>query len=146
MSMIFPGENRSLCSNNPNCFIRIARAVLEGMAYQVRDLLDAMEDFSPQPLSVLRVDGGASVSDFMMQFQADILQKPIDRPKLVETTALGTAFSAGLAAGLWHSPGEILGLRTVDRVFTPQMSSDSARAYIANWQRAVERSKGWEIK
>ena len=121
----------------------LARAVLEGIAYQVKDLLDAMEKVSDKPLSVLRVDGGASVSDFMMQFQADILQKPIDRPKLVETTALGTAFSAGLACGLWQSPGEILGLRTVDRVFTPQMDPDSAAVYLKNWHRAVERSKNW---
>jgi glycerol kinase len=122
----------------------LARAVLEGIAYQVKDLLDAMEEVSEEPLSVLRVDGGAAVSDFMMQFQADILRKPIDRPKLVETTALGTAFSAGLACGLWSTPSDILGLRTVERVFTPQMEEKEAAALHDTWKRAVKRSMGWQ--
>lgn len=122
----------------------LARAVLEGIAYQVKDLLDAMEEVSGEPLSVLRVDGGASVSDFMMQFQADILRKPIDRPKLVETTALGTAFSAGLSCGLWKSPSDILGLRTVERIFTPQMDITEANRLHNTWKRAVRRSMGWE--
>ena len=122
----------------------LARAVLEGIAYQVKDLLDAMEEVSEEPLSVLRVDGGAAVSDFMMQFQADILRKPIDRPKLVETTALGTAFSAGLTCGLWSTPSDILGLRTVERVFTPQMEEKEAAALHDTWKRAVKRSMGWQ--
>jgi glycerol kinase len=80
----------------------IVRATLEGIAYQVKDLLDAMEQDAGSALSVLRVDGGASVSDFLMQFQSDILRRPIDRPKIVETTAFGAAFLAGLSAGVWH--------------------------------------------
>ena len=80
----------------------IARATLEGIAYQVKDLLDAMQIDAESPISVLRVDGGASVSSFLMQFQADMLRVPIDRPKLVETTAFGAAFLAGLASGVWE--------------------------------------------
>jgi hypothetical protein len=83
----------------------LARAALEGIAYQVKDLLDAMEKDAGHTLRLLRVDGGASVSRFLMQFQADILRRPIDRPKLVEPTALGAAFQAGLYAGLWPDIG-----------------------------------------
>ncbi len=124
----------------------IARAALEGIAFQVKDLLDAMEDASGKSLSVLRVDGGASVSDFMMQFQADILRRPIDRPRLVETTALGAAFLAGLHTGVWSDIGDILGLRTVDCVFTPMMDPADAENYHSTWKRAVSRAGGWEIK
>lgn len=124
----------------------IARAALEGIAFQVKDLLDAMEDASGKSLSVLRVDGGASVSDFMMQFQADILRRPIDRPRLVETTALGAAFLAGLHTGVWASVSDILGLRTVDCVFTPMMDSADAANYHSTWKRAVSRAGGWDTK
>lgn len=123
----------------------IARAVLEGIAYQVKDLLDAMEVASGTTLSVLRVDGGASVSDFLMQFQADILRRPIDRPRLVETTALGAAFLAGLSVGVWDSIDDILGLRTVDKIFTPEMDESLAKSYHGFWKRAVERSGKWEM-
>ena len=105
-----------------------------------------MEDASGKSLSVLRVDGGASVSDFMMQFQADILRRPIDRPRLVETTALGAAFLAGLHTGVWSDIGDILGLRTVDCVFTPMMDPADAENYHSTWKRAVSRAGGWEIK
>ncbi len=122
----------------------IARAALEGIAYQVKDLLDAMELDAGEPLSVLRVDGGASVNNFMMQFQSDILRKPIDRPKMVETTAFGAAFLAGLAVGVWSDIGDIALLRESDRVFTPQMDEDEAAALHHKWLRAVERAAKWE--
>ena len=124
----------------------IARAVLEGIAFQVKDLLDAMEEASGKSLSVLRVDGGASVSNFMMQFQSDILRRPIDRPRLVETTALGAAFLAGLHVGVWSDIGDILGLRTVDRIFTPMMNPEEAENYHSMWKRAVSRAGNWDTK
>lgn len=122
----------------------IARAALEGIAYQVKDLLDAMEQDAGEPLSVLRVDGGASVNNFMMQFQSDILRKPIDRPKMVETTAFGAAFLAGLAAGVWNDVSDIADIRESDRVFTPQMFEGEAKALHEKWHRAVERAAKWE--
>jgi glycerol kinase len=123
----------------------IARAALEGIAYQVKDLLDAMEQDSGRPLSVLRVDGGASVSNFMMQFEADMLRKPIDRPRMVETTAFGAAFLAGLAAGVWSDIGEINDIRVSDRIFVPQMDEEKAKEYYKTWLRAVERSEKWDV-
>lgn len=122
----------------------IARAALEGIAYQVKDLLDAMESDCGEKLSVLRVDGGASVNNFMMQFQSDLLRKPIDRPKMVETTAFGAAFLAGLATGVWKSADEILEIRQSDRVFTPEMDEEKATALHGKWLRAVERASKWE--
>lgn len=124
----------------------IARAALEGITYQVKDLLGAMERDSGHPLSVLRVDGGASVSNFMMQFQADILRTPIDRPMMVETTAFGAAFLAGLASGVWSSQEEIKQIRKSDRVFTPLMDEKKAAGYYRQWLRAVERSEKWETE
>ncbi len=121
----------------------LARAVLEGIAYQVKDLLDTMEADTGETLSVLRVDGGASVSEFMMQFQADILRRPIDRPKMVETTAFGAAFLAGLAAGVWRSPEQIQQLRLSDRVFEPKMDPAEALRLHQTWQKAVQRSAQW---
>lgn len=121
----------------------LCRAVLEGIAYQVADLLTVMEEDSGRPLDVLRVDGGASVSDFLMQFQADILQRPIDRPASVETTALGAAFLAGLSAGVWHSVEDILSLRHTQRRFEPAINSADAKKYLAGWHKAVERACRW---
>ncbi len=122
----------------------IVRAAMEGIAYEVRDLLDAMELDSGTRLPALRVDGGASVSDFLMQFQADILHRPIDRPAMVETTAFGAAFLAGLAAGVWSGPEEITGLRRSERVFEPQMDTERAEGYYRQWQRALQRALKWE--
>ena len=122
----------------------IARAALEGIAYQVKDLLDAMEDDAGEPLSVLRVDGGASVNNFMMQFQSDILRKPIDRPKMIETTAFGAAFLAGLAVGVWKNIDDISSIRESDRIFEPDMDLQEAQALHKKWLKAVERSAKWE--
>ncbi len=124
----------------------IARAALEGIAFQVKDLLDAMEKASGSALSVLKVDGGVSNSDFTMQFESDILRKPIDRPSVVETTAMGAAFAAGLSAGVWTDMSDIQGLRTVGRIFTPQMEEEKAVKLHNAWKRAVERSANWETK
>lgn len=124
----------------------ICRAVLEGIAYQVADLLEAMEKDSGNPLDVLRVDGGASVSDFMMQFQADILQKPIDRPVSVETTALGAAFLAGLSTGVWNTLEDIQSLRQTQRLFLPAMAADDAKKQLHGWHRAIERSVHWAVE
>lgn len=124
----------------------IARATLEGIAYQVKDLLDAMQIDAESPISVLRVDGGASVSSFLMQFQADMLRVPIDRPKLVETTAFGAAFLAGLASGVWESVDDIALLRQSDRIFKPEMDADQAKQYHDNWLRAVGRAEKWSLE
>jgi len=123
----------------------IARATLEGIAYQVKELLDAMEIDAGSKLSVLRVDGGASVSDFMMQFQSDLLRKPIDRPKMVETTAMGAAFLAGLACGIWEDISDISAIRESEKIFTPLMEQDLADKYFAQWKRAAERAGKWEM-
>ena len=122
----------------------IARAALEGIAYQVADLVSTMEKDLGKPLSSLWVDGGASVSNFMMQFQADLLRCSIYRPQMVETTAAGAAYLAGLAMGLWNSPEEIAQNRRLEQVFAPKMPQEQAQQYLRQWHRAVSRSLRWE--
>ena len=122
----------------------IARAGLEGIAYQVTDLVRAMEQDAGAPMQILRVDGGASVNRFLMQFQADILRCPIDRPAMVETTALGAAFLAGLHAGVWSNMTDIIRIRESNCIFRPKMDAQLARDYVDRWHRAVERAKAWE--
>ena len=95
-------------------------------------------------LQELRVDGGASVSNIMMQIQADMINTQVNRPKCVETTALGAAYLAGLAVGFWNSMEEIEGIREVSRVFTPAMDKDTRDRLYAGWKKAVERSMKWE--
>ncbi|MBQ2564992.1 MAG: glycerol kinase GlpK [Oscillospiraceae bacterium] len=124
----------------------IARATLEGVTYQVKDLLVAMEHDCGHELSELKVDGGASVSNFMMQFESDLLRKPIDRPKMVETTAFGAAFLAGLAVGVWNDISDIKKIRQSDKIFTPQMDKALADHYYSRWKKAVERAKNWETE
>ncbi|HVM33281.1 MAG TPA: glycerol kinase GlpK [bacterium] len=115
----------------------VVRAALESMGYQTRDLVDAMLKDSHLKLKELRVDGGACRNNLLMQFQADILPARINRPKVVETTAMGAAYLAGLAAGFWKNAGEIQKIRRVDRVFTPKMKpADRARLW-AGWKKAV---------
>jgi len=121
----------------------IARAVIECIPYQLCDLLGAMEADAGIRFSELRVDGGASVSDIMMQVQADFSQACVNRPKVVETTALGAAYLAGLTARVWKDKAEIEQNRQVDRVFTPQMAREERDRLYAGWKRAVERSLGW---
>lgn len=120
----------------------IVRATLEAIAYQTRDVLDAMLADSGLALATLRVDGGASRNDFLMQFQADILGVPVQRPTITETTALGAAYLAGLAVGYWSSQDEITANWALEREFTPAMSASERDALYGGWQRAVERSRG----
>ena len=119
----------------------IARAALEGIAFQVADVLDAMQHDSGIQIDQLRVDGGASANNLLMQFQADILQAPVVRPKIIETTALGAAFLAGLAVGYWRDPSDIESIWQSDRVFEPVMPANRRRE---DWKRALDRSKDWE--
>ena len=121
----------------------ICRAALEGIAYEVRDVLDTMVADSGTPITTLNVDGGACVSNIMMQFQSDILNTKVCRPKNVETTALGAAYLAGLAVGFWESKEEILQRRETERLFEPAMSSGQRDELYAGWKKAVERAKGW---
>lgn len=121
----------------------IARSVLEAIAYQVTDLLEAMKSDSGIDFTELRVDGGASVSDIMLQIQADMIRCSVNRPKNVETTALGAAYLAGLAVGLWENTDEIKNNRAVAKVFEPQMDIERRNELYKNWKRAVECSMGW---
>lgn len=122
----------------------VCRAVLESITYQMTDLLEAMTSDSGILLKDLRVDGGASVSNIMMQIQADMTGVNVNRPKNVETTALGAAYCAGLATGVWESFEEIEANREVDRIFTPSMEITVRNKKYSDWKRAVERSRNWE--
>jgi len=121
----------------------IARAALESIAFQVADVLEAMNKDTRLPLRALRVDGGAAANDTLMQFQADLLQVPVERPAVLESTALGAAYLAGLAVGFWASTDEIAAQRESVRVFTPQAESKSMEDRMARWKEAVRRSQGW---
>ncbi len=122
---------------------QIVRATLESIAYQSRDVVEAMAADSGIALQTLRVDGGAVANDFLMQFQADILGVPVERPAITETTALGAAYLAGLATGFWASQDELAQQWRVDKTFEPKMPADEREALYAGWQRAVERAKAW---
>ena len=120
----------------------IARATLEGIAMQVVDVVEAMGPRSKE--AVMRVDGGACASDLLMQMQADLLGERIERPEVLETTAMGAAFLAGLAVGVWRSQDDVGALRKVNRVFDPAMDESTRRRLRERWARAVERARGWE--
>ncbi|GAC1700660.1 MAG: glycerol kinase GlpK [Candidatus Limnocylindrales bacterium] len=120
----------------------IARATLESIAYQSRDLVDAMRD-AGQPITVLRADGGGTANRFLMQFQADLLGLPVEVASNAETTALGAALLAGLGAGLWRSTDELGARRAVAARYEPAMEESQRAELYGNWSRAVERSKGW---
>lgn len=124
----------------------LCRAVLESITFQMTDLLEAMQQDSGILLKDLRVDGGASVSNIMMQIQANLTGTYVNRPKNVETTALGAAYLAGLAVGVWKDTAEIETNRQVDKIFKPQMPVQQRDLIYTNWQRAVERSRNWEIE
>lgn len=121
----------------------IIRAAQESIAYQVADLAESMEKDTGLPLSHLKADGGASRDRFLMQFQADILNRPVRRPVIRETTALGAAFLAGLAVGVWSDREAIKALWVCDQEFTPQMTDAQRQALLRDWHRAVGRSRGW---
>jgi len=122
----------------------LARAALESIAYQVGDVLDAMEADSGIQIRELRVDGGAAQNDLLMQFQSDVLQAPTVRPKIFETTALGAAYLAGLAVGYWKDQAEVSSQWQADRRFEPSAGAEAIGALRANWRRALERSKAWD--
>jgi len=124
----------------------IARAALEAIAFQSAEVLQAMQKDARQPLVELRVDGGATANDLMMQFQADLLGVPVVRPRVTETTALGAAYLAGLGVGFWGSPAEVAAKWQVDRRFEPRMSRDEATARARRWSQAVERSRDWHVE
>jgi glycerol kinase len=121
----------------------IARAAVESIAFQVADLLEAMQQDSRLALKELRVDGGATADDLLLQFQADLLGIPVVRPKVTETTALGAAYLAGLAVGFWNSTSDVAGQWQVDRRFEPSMPPALAAKKRARWAEAVQRAKGW---
>jgi glycerol kinase len=121
----------------------LARAALEAIALQVADVLDAMDADSGARLAELRVDGGAAASDLLLQMQADILRIPVVRPKVTETTALGAAFLAGSAVGVWKDAHAVASTWAADRRFEPHSSPDTALRLRATWARGVERSRRW---
>lgn len=122
----------------------IIRATLESMAYQVKDNLDVMVGDSGIPIEVMRVDGGAAVNNFLMQFQADILGIPVDVPEITETTALGAAYLAAYGVGEFKSLDEIKGKWKLKKRFEPKMDQETREDLLRKWHRAVERAKDWE--
>ena len=121
----------------------IIRATLESLAYQVNDVLQAMKADSGIDLAALKVDGGASANDFLMQFQSDIINAPVKRPCCVETTAMGAAYLAGLAVGYWCSKEDVIKNWAIDKVFTPAMDGEDREEKIKGWNKAVKCSFGW---
>ena len=122
----------------------IARAALEGIAFQVADILEVMKDDSGIALNELRVDGGAAANNLLMQFQADMLGVPVVRPKVVETTALGAAYMAGLATGFWKNRSEVHAAWQLERTFTPARSKDEVAHRRSRWAEALKRARDWE--
>ena len=122
----------------------IARAAVESIAHQVADLVSAMHLDSDAPLTEMRVDGGATRDDLMMQFQADLLQVPLIRPAVTEVTSRGAAYLAGLAVGVWTGVDELKDLEQIDRRFEPQHSSALVASSRVRWQRAISRCRDWE--
>ena len=121
----------------------IIRATLESLAYQVNDVLTAMKADSGISLASLKVDGGASANDFLMQTQADIINAPVQRPRCVETTAMGAAYLAGLAVGYWKSKEEVLKNWAIDRTFVPSIADQERAKRIRGWNKAVKYAYGW---
>jgi len=124
----------------------IVRATLESICYQTRDVLEAMEKDSGVTLQTLKVDSGGVKNDFLMQFQANVLGVDVVRPTVSETTALGAAYMAGLATGLWHSQDELIRNWRVDRVFKPDWVDEQREKSYRGWLKAVDRARGWVDK
>jgi glycerol kinase len=120
----------------------LVKATLESMAYQTKDVLEAMQKDAGLSLKTLKVDGGATANNFLMQFQADILGANVERPTIIESTAMGAAFLAGIEVGLW-SQKEIVKNREINRVFTPEMEEGDRKRLYNGWKSAVKRSMGW---
>jgi glycerol kinase len=121
----------------------LARAALESIAFQSRDVLKAMEADSGLTVEELRVDGGAAANDTLMQFQSDILEVPLLRPRILETTALGVAYLAGLAVGVWGDVDEIRSHWELERAFEPAMPPERVSVLVADWRRALARARNW---
>ena len=121
----------------------VIRATLESIAYQTRDVLDAMQADSGIQLAGLRVDGGAVANNFLMQFQADVLNTEVNRPKVTEVTALGAAYLAGLAVGFWQSLGELEDKAQLDRTFVPAADEQKRSRRYSGWRRAVKCAQLW---
>jgi glycerol kinase len=124
----------------------LARATVESMAFQTCDLLRAMQQDAATPLAELKADGGASVNDGLLQFQADLLGLPVVRPVVTETTAMGAAYLAGLAVGFWTDQADLAKHWAIDRRFTPAMPAGERDRRYRQWQRAVERTRGWALE
>jgi len=123
-----------------------ARAVLEGIAFQIRDLVETMEKDAGVKLPELKVDGGASVSNIMMQIQANLLNARVNRPKCVESTALGAACLAGIAVGVFSGTKDIAEQWESERIFEPQIEERERETLLSGWRRALSRAMGWEEK
>ena len=121
----------------------IIRATLESIAYQVNDVVHAMQADSGISLSTLNVDGGASANDFLMQVQADICNAPVNRPECVETTAMGAAYLAGLAVGYWKDKEDVGKNWAIDKTFKPSITEEDRMARIKGWNKAVKYAYGW---
>ncbi len=122
---------------------QVVRATLESIAYQCRDVVEAMERDSGMKVSKIIADGGASRNDFLLQFMADIMNVRVERPRMLEATALGAAYLAGMAVGVWRYPEDVWKTRKVEKVFEPDMDSDTRECLYAGWKRAVERARRW---
>ncbi|MFM8981742.1 MAG: FGGY-family carbohydrate kinase, partial [Spartobacteria bacterium] len=121
----------------------IARATLDGIAFQVADLVEAMRKDSGEKIASLRVDGGACASDLLMQTQADILGTPVERPSNIESTALGAAMMAGLGAGVWPDIETLSRIRNIERCFVPETTAKDRKSRLKLWKRAVKRAQHW---
>ena len=121
----------------------MVRAVLEAIAYQVKEVVDAVNKDSDKPVSLLKIDGGAAKNNFLMQFQADALGVALERPVVLDATAQGAAFGAGLAVGFWNDYQKLISDRQVDKVFEPGAGQSQAQENFAMWSKAVTRSKNW---
>ncbi len=121
----------------------IIRATLESLAYQVNDVLVAMKADSGIDLAALKVDGGASANDFLMQTQANIINAPVNRPQCVETTAMGAAYLAGLAVGYWESKEDVIKNWAIDKTFEPKIDDEQRNKMIKGWNKAVKYAYGW---
>src|SRR5690606_19894306 len=119
------------------------RAALESIAYQVTDVLKAMEKDSGESTKEMKVDGGAVANNFLMQFQTNLIQCDVKRPKITETTALGAAYLAGLAVGFWKDRGELKNMSATDKTFSPNMTQQEVDKYLKFWHKAVDRAKHW---
>ncbi len=122
---------------------QVVRATLESIAYQCKDVIEAMQKDTGIAVRKIKADGGASANDFLLQFLADILDAEVERPQVLEATALGAAFFTGIAAGIWKYPHDILRIRRVDRVFKPAMDAETRERLYAGWKKAVERASRW---